>query len=78
MTSPARSPDLNPIENLWSKTAREGYRKGRQFSTGLDLEKAVIIAWNKLEITYLKKLVQSMPNRYFSVYQVRGKIQPMK
>ena len=30
---PAKSPDLNPMENLWGILARAAYQDGRQFST---------------------------------------------
>eukprot|EP00644_Phytophthora_capsici_P019735 jgi/Phyca11/132956/e_gw1.278.8.1 len=33
MTWSAKSPDLNPIENLWGVLARAVYADGRQFQT---------------------------------------------
>ncbi|KAG3095181.1 hypothetical protein PI125_g16317 [Phytophthora idaei] len=33
MEWPAKSPDLNPIENMWGVLARAVYANGRQFET---------------------------------------------
>jgi hypothetical protein len=38
---PARSPDLNPIENLWSIMSRHVYANGRQFSSVSELTAAL-------------------------------------
>ena len=37
----ARSPDMNPIENIWGILARAVYREGRQFDTLDDLREAL-------------------------------------
>lgn len=38
MEWPARSPDLNPIENLWGIIARTVYTNGKQYSTVQELK----------------------------------------
>lgn len=70
---PARSPDLNPIENLWGILARQVYKGGRQFKTVRELESAVREAWSLIPDTTLQKLVKSMPNRIFETIQKNGK-----
>lgn len=41
MDWPARSPDLNPIENLWAIMARNVYRNGRQYDSVVSLTAAL-------------------------------------
>ena len=38
---PAKSPDQNPVENLWSILARQVYAAGRQYSSKEELWNAV-------------------------------------
>lgn len=64
---PARSPDLNPIENLWGCLVRAVYKDNRQFSTVLELQTAIIEAWEDICPDLLEKLVNSMENRLFQV-----------
>ena len=45
---PAKSPDLNPIENLWSLLARAVYADCRQFSNIEELKEAVKEAWENI------------------------------
>ena len=42
MEWPARSPDLNPIENLWGILAKEVYQDGRQFDRVSELRDCVM------------------------------------
>jgi len=67
---PAQSPDLNPIENLWSKLNKAC--RGRQCCSEEELFNTLKTAWNNLDPTYLTKLVESMPNRMFEVLKSRG------
>lgn len=70
---PARSPDLNPIENLWGILARRVYEGGRQFATMRELEAEVREAWREIQPNTLESLVNSMPNRLIEVVRRNGK-----
>ncbi|POM81123.1 Transposase [Phytophthora palmivora] len=61
MVWPARSPDCNPIENVWSVLADRFYAHGRQYRTIDQLEGAILVAWDSIDQEYLLKLVESMP-----------------
>ncbi len=43
---PSRSPDLNPIEDLWSILSHEIYKQGRQFDTINELKECLTLAWD--------------------------------
>lgn len=72
MEWPSRSPDLNPIENLWGILVRKVYKDGRQFSSISELKSAILDAWDDLGPETFQKLVQSMPNRVFEVIRANG------
>lgn len=67
---PSYSPDLNPIENLWSIVKRhigkqEVYNKN-------DLITAITDAWKNISVEILEKLVSSMPNRIRQCIKAKG------
>ncbi|POM66382.1 Transposase [Phytophthora palmivora] len=70
---PALSPDLNPIENVWGIIAREVYHGGKQYMTPQDLKSAIQGAWENLELSRLRSLVKSMPDRASDVLEAKGK-----
>ncbi|CAD6196782.1 unnamed protein product [Caenorhabditis auriculariae] len=59
---PAFSPDLNPVENLWSVLVRRVYANAKQYTTVNDLKKSDSCR------------VGCMPNRIFEVAQKQGGI----
>jgi len=67
MKWPARSPDLNPIENLWGILVRRVYANGRQFNAVGDLKEAIREEWSKISAAIRHNLINSMPNRVFNV-----------
>ena len=72
MKWPSRSPDLNPIENLWGILVRDVYADCRQYNTVDELKCAILKAWSRIGPEVLKKLIDSMQNRIFSTIQVSG------
>ena len=67
---PAQSPDLNPIENLWS--ILDHRLKNRHVNTAEQLFAALQEAWNDLPVDMLQRLVDSMPARCQAVIDSRG------
>lgn len=69
---PSKSPDLNPIENLWGILVRDVYRNGKQYNSVPELKEAILKAWVKVEKATLQKLIDSMPNRIYEVISNKG------
>jgi len=69
---PAKSPDLNPIENVWGILARRVYAGGRQFSTPEELISTIKVEWEKIDQSELDQLVKSMPKRVGQVLEMQG------
>jgi hypothetical protein len=67
---PPYSPDLNPIENLWAYLVPRVDKYNAQ--TEEQLKKAVQIEWEKIPITYLQNLANSMPQRCQEVIDHQG------
>jgi hypothetical protein len=68
----ALSPDMNPTENLWGILSRKVYSNGRQFNSISDLKQAINESWEEIEVSTLKKLIDSMPNRIFELITKKG------
>ncbi len=67
---PAQSPDLNPIENLWS--ILDMMVKDRKPQTDDQLMEVLTNGWNSIEITKLNNLVESMQRRCEAVIANNG------
>ena len=67
---PSQSPDLNPIENLWS--ILEDRSKKRKVNTKEELIQELRKEWNSLSEDLLLKLSDSMPRRIQAVLAVKG------
>jgi hypothetical protein len=69
---PAKSPDLNPIENMWGVLARRVYAGGRQFQSRKELIRVILREWEGIEPLLIKNLIVSMPKRVGSVLELQG------
>ena len=69
---PTKSPDLNPIENLWGILSRRVYKNKCQFEDGKTLTSCIKQYWNKIPSETLRKLIDSMQNRCVEVLQLKG------
>ena len=69
---PSRSPDLNPMENLWSILVKEVYKDNIVFDNLDDLKNSIIVAWKNIGKKILQKLVDSMEDRLINVIKADG------
>ena len=68
---PANSPDLNPIENLWSIIDEAAYRDPIPKTMG-GLKSRLRQAWRNIPLASLRELARSMPQRLKNVIQNNG------
>lgn len=70
---PAKSPDLNPIENAWAELARKVYDHGRKQYDSLEpLKVAIEKAWDDLDMGYIESLFKSLPKRFDKCIRAQG------
>jgi hypothetical protein len=60
---PSRSPDLNPLENMWGLLVRNLQQRRQVFRNRTDLLTAITIAWQSLPRYYHRDLCLSMSRR---------------
>ena len=60
---PSQSPDLNPIEHLWSELDRHIRNRSPLAKNLKELETALQEEWQKISNTVLMNLIESMPRR---------------
>ena len=72
MAWPSRSPDLNPIENIWADLSRLVYRNGRQFNSVSDLKHAIDECWSSIEPDRIQNVIMSMKDRLIEVMSKKG------
>ena len=71
MTWPPQSPDLNPIEQLWSYLKNQLGKYETDPSGVIELWERVQVEWHKIPVELCRKLVESMPNRIAQVIKIR-------
>lgn len=71
---PAKSPDLNPIENLWSIVNRQVFPGTISYRTKDSLLQAINAAWEtvRTDRTLRQNLVDSMTQRFQAVVRAKG------
>lgn len=69
---PARSSDINPIENFWVILARDVYTNSCQFNYRDHLCEAILAFWDCIEPYILVRLADSMKDRFLTVIEKNG------
>ncbi|KAG1034479.1 hypothetical protein G6F43_013053 [Rhizopus delemar] len=69
---PSHSPDLNPIENLWSILKQRLLQYEKQPDGMLELWSRVENVWESITQNECQKLIESMPKRIKAVYNAKG------
>ena len=70
--SPKKSPDLNPMENMFGILARRVYADGRQYKTVPELAASIVKCWNEIDQDKCRSLTSSMPHRLVQVLEKKG------
>jgi transposase len=69
---PAQSPDLNPIEHLWTHLKVKLGEYERVPAGILELWERVQVEWEKIEPEVCQNLIESMPRRVAAVLKAKG------
>jgi hypothetical protein len=69
---PAQSPDLNPIEHLWTHLKKKLGEYERVPGGMLELWERVQEEWDKIEPEVCQNLIESMPRRVAAVVKAKG------
>ena len=71
---PAKSPDMNIIENVWSILSRKVYDGGRQYDNIEDLVAAIETGWKSIDQATIQGLYIGLQRRMMALYHdARGK-----
>ena len=72
MNWPPQSPDLNPIENLWSEVKSYVNRAVPRPTSLTDLENVIQKGWEEIPSEYCQRLIQSMPRQIEACIAANG------
>lgn len=72
ITFPPKSPDLNPIENIFGQMARDIYKNGRQYLNLGELKSAITNCYANLKALQCEIVIKSIPDRLCSVLTKMG------
>ena len=69
---PPSSPDLNPIENIWTLLKHRINQINPRPSSRAEVKTAIIEEWNKITVKEIQKVVDSLPQRIQAVLDASG------
>jgi transposase len=69
---PSQSPDLNPIEHIWSDIKYQLRKLSRQVTSKEDLWDKLQDIWNNIEVEKCTKLIETIPKRISDVIKAKG------
>lgn len=72
MVWPAQSPDLNPIEHLWSHLKKELAKHPEPPASIHELWERIEAEWNMITPAICQNLIESMPRRVSAVLKAKG------
>ena len=72
LDSPAQSPDLNPIENLWMFLEKKVSNENPPPRTLCDLKSVIQKTWQAILVKLVQNLIKSMPRRLAKVIKAQG------
>ena len=58
-----KSPDLNPLENLWEILSRRVYKNKSEFEDRETLKSCIKQYWNEIAAETFRKLIDSIQNK---------------
>ena len=70
---PPSSPDMNPIENLWSIIKKRRYKKFGIPATKYDLIEQIFTIWEEIDLELCQKLAKSVKKRLEEVIRLNGR-----
>jgi hypothetical protein len=74
ITWPAQSPDINIIENIWSKIKCVLQNTARNITTQDNLFNAILDIWQNIAPEYVRNLYLSIPRRIQAVVRSKGQL----
>ena len=69
---PSRSPDLNPMENIWGILKKKVYRRNPE--TFMELENAIFEEWDLLDNNEVGRIAASFPSHLRQVIDRHGSV----
>lgn len=72
MEWPSKSPDLNPIEHVWSRLKLKIRSRNNPVQTLEQLVVAIREEWEAIPQNFINSLIESMPRRCLAVITARG------
>lgn len=69
---PAKSPDLNIIENVWGFMTNLIYNDQSNFQSISDLKEKILFIWDNIPQSYINNLYDSFPERLLNVISRNG------